>query len=329
MIEHGAWCLQNGRGFDLFEPAINRIVDQVSAANQQLRPHNKQLDLHLIDSCFPDQYQNQNKKLLVTNNWIDPRALDSSRYESLSPAFYGIYHGNPGLDDCEPTQAFNCLIKRMDTIRQTWLYQLVRRELLDQGHVSFMMDVSRHYMNGEAHESDSAHDVFQRQFETHCEIFKAEHEFIKNQLPYRSFDNDWSLDQVVMHSRFSIILETYFIDPRMITLSEKTFRCLKLPRPWIVFSTKGTVQYLRDLGFDVLDDVVDHSYDSIDFGIDRQVRLLDLAQEMTAWPFTAKLLDRCKQAANHNQQLLAHWYENLDRDMGAAIDRAVKKCLNL
>jgi hypothetical protein len=111
----------------------------------------------------------------------------------------------------------------------------------------------------------------------------------------------------------------------MITLSEKTFRCLKLPRPWIVFSTRGTVQHLRDMGLDVMDDIVDHSYDLIDFEIDRQTRLLEIAKDMANWNWTPELLQRCKQAAQHNRDLIEYWYQNYDHEIDVIIARAMEK----
>ena len=317
-----------GRNFSVFESAIDWFVQLILQANAHLPPGRK-LDFKIIDSCFPEQYQNQNSRVLVTNNWISSDALDPSRYESLDPWFYGVYHGNHQQTDVEPTRAFNCLIRRMDPNRQSWLYQLIRRNILDQGYVSFCMDISRHIKSGQADQTESPHEVFQRQFETHCKIFLPEHEYIKDLVPYQSFDDSWTMEQVIMHSKFSLVLETYFIDPRIITISEKIIRCLKLPRPWIVFSTRGTVNYLRDLGFDVLDDVVDHSYDVIDNEIDRQVKLLNLAQHMIQTPWTPSLLARCKKAAEHNSGLIEYWYKNFYQQINDAVDRAIVKCKNL
>jgi hypothetical protein len=47
-----------------------------------------------------------------------------------------------------------------------------------------------------------------------------------------------------------------------VALSEKTFRAMCLPVPWIVYAGQYTVAYLNSLGFDVLFDVVEHNYDS-------------------------------------------------------------------
>lgn len=318
-IHSFAECVpQNGQGFGNFDTVINHILEKFG-------PVNDSLDLHLIDACFPENYGSHAKKILVTNNHVVPTALDTQYFETLAPWFYAIYHGEPVIEDIEPTRALNCLIRRMDPMRQSWLYQLMRHGLLDQGYVSFTMDVSRHHDQREAEQSETAHEIFERQFQQHCQTFAAEHELIKNQVPYRSFDPTWDLDQVVLHSRFSLVLETYFLDPRMITLSEKTFRCLKLPRPWIVFSTVGTVQHLRDMGLDVMDDIVDHSYDSIDFEIDRQSRLLEIAKDMASWAWTPELLQRCSTAAKHNRDLITHWYRNYDHEVDAVIARAMKK----
>lgn len=309
---------QNGNGFGNFDTVIFHIIEKFVSRS-------KDIDLHLIDSCFPENYGSHQNKILVTNNYLVPGVLNSRYYESLAPWFYAIYHGDPAIEDIQPTRAFNCLIKRMDAMRQTWLYQLLRHGLLDQGYVSFTMDVTRHHAQNQASPHETAHDIFERQFQDHCKTFASEHEYLKHHVPYRSFDPDWSLDQVVLNSRFSLVLETYFLDPRMITLSEKTFRCLKLPRPWIVFSTIGTVQHLRDLGLDVMDDIVDHSYDSIDFEIDRQSRLLEIAKDMATWSWTPQLLQRCSTAAKHNRDLIAYWYRNYDREIDAVIERAMKK----
>ena len=318
-IHSFAECVpQNGQGFGNFDTVINQIIAKFSSVS-------KQLDLHLIDSCFPENYGSHAKKILVTNNHVAPDALDPQYYETIAPWFYAIYHGEPVIDDVEPTRVLNCLIRRMDPIRQSWLYQLARHGLLEQGYVSFIMDVSRHHDQKEVAQGETAYQIFESQFQEHLKTFAPEHEHLKHLVPYRSFDSAWDLDQVVLNSRFSLVLETYFLDPRMITLSEKTFRCLKLPRPWIVFSTVGTVQHLRDMGLDVLDDVVDHSYDLVDFEIDRQTQLLEIAKDMATWAWTPELLQRCKQAAQHNRNLIAHWYQNYNQEIDAIIARAMEK----
>jgi hypothetical protein len=78
--------------------------------------------------------------------------------------------------------------------------------------------------------------------------------------------------------------------------------------PWIAYSGRYTIARLRALGFDVLDDIVDHRYD----------RLIEAHHKINAFMETActtigslkqsdwtTLLQRCQTAAEHNQQKLA------------------------
>lgn len=192
-------------------------------------------------------------------------------------------------------------MNRMDPIRQSWLYQLVRRGIFDQGYVSFNMDT----LLMPEFKGVSPHDAFEKQFNDSMTIFQEEHDFIKSQVPYKNFNDDGDLTSVIVDSEFSIILETFFDQNDVITYSEKMFRALQLPRPWIVFSHQHAVKHLRTMGFDVLDDIVDHSlYDDIDFAITRQTKLLDLAVDLIKQNFD---IDRLKQAAIHNQQLLKNF----------------------
>ena len=131
-----------------------------------------------------------------------------------------------------------------------------------------------------------------------------------------------------MRTEFSLVLETYFDRNNIITFSEKIFRCLKLPRPWIIFAMKNAVTYLQDMGFDVLDDLIDHSYDKIDFAIERQSAILDQVEILCKQILTAKQIARCEQAALHNQQLLNKmlglWQVDLENSFLRAIEKAKK-----
>lgn len=64
-----------------------------------------------------------------------------------------------------------------------------------------------------------------------------------------------------------LVTETTVI-PR-IFVSEKTWKPVAAGQIFLVFGNPGTISYLRDQGVDVFDDIVDHSYDSIDNWQDR------------------------------------------------------------
>lgn len=232
----------------------------------------------------------------VTNSIILREIPNKDSLIKMPDSWCGVYyHEYPIGDSIVPSKSYNCFINRMDVVRQTWLYQLIRRGIFEKGYVSFNMD-TREY-NG-----TDPHAVFQDQFERHCGIFLAEHEFIRSQVPYRNFPESGELTTTCYDSKISLVLETYFDQNEVITYSEKTFRALQIPRPWLLFSHKHAIKHLRKIGFDTLDDVIDHDqYDHSDFAIERQIKLLDMMVDLIDLDFDQDRLDR---AALHNQRLL-------------------------
>jgi hypothetical protein len=65
---------------------------------------------------------------------------------------------------------------------------------------------------------------------------------------------------VYKKSLFSIIAETYI---HKTILSEKTFKIFAVGQIPIMCGAQHAIKHLRQLGFDVFDDIVDHSYDEI------------------------------------------------------------------
>ena len=323
------WATQSG--FDSFGFLIKYYWLQKLNTIQELKliAPEKSIDYIIIDACNPVKYQNQSTKLLLTSNCIQSGLLDTKYYEQFPLSWYGLYSGNVAFDEISPVKDFNCFINRMDIIRQSWLYQLIRRGMFNQGYISFNMDVSRHMQFGHWESNSTSFEIFEKQFQQHLSIFEPEHNFIKNQIPYRNFDHSLNLNQIIMQTKFSIVLETFFDCNQIITFSEKIFRCLKLPRPWILFAMKGAVGYIRHMGFDVLDDIVDHSYDNIEFDIDRQIKLLDIAKNLCSITFTFALQKRLTQAALHNQQLLNEMKKTYIIDVDNTISRAKRKFMEL
>ena len=313
-------------GFKHSRACLNFVNQQIAKANSELVQNQGNLELVIVDACSPDQYQ-QGHRILVTNNYIAHDQLDPARYEQFPNSWYGMYHGTVQVDPVVTIKKFNCFINRMDPIRQSWLYQLIRRDVFDQGLISFNMDISRHLLDGKCTVNDTPHTVFEQQFQQYLQIFQQEHDMIRGLVPYRNFDND--LNSAIMQTEFSVVLETYFDRNQIITLSEKIFRCLKLPRPWIMFAMKNAVAYLRTLGFDVLDDLVNHEYDTVDFDISRQIAILDQIEIMCKHTLTAAQIQRCEQAASYNQLLLSKMFERFHDDVNNSCKNALEKCRRL
>ena len=74
-------------------------------------------------------------------------------------------------------------------------------------------------------------------------------------------DPTWNVDNnMYEHAFCSVVLETD-VGNRQVNISEKTIRPLAIGHPLLVLGAVGTVQHLRDLGLDMLDDIFDFAYD--------------------------------------------------------------------
>jgi hypothetical protein len=82
----------------------------------------------------------------------------------------------------------------------------------------------------------------------------------------------WTFDlPVYQESLFHIVAETTVEE---LYLSEKTYKVFNAGQIPILCARKGAVQHLRDLGFDMFDDIIDHNYyDQVD---DWQLRILQM-----------------------------------------------------
>jgi hypothetical protein len=239
---------------------------------------------------------------LVTDNIVQ---LD---HIPLYPEYWGTYSYQSEYINRAPTRLFNCFMNRVCTTRQSWFYQFVRRNLLHFGNVSFLLD-SRNLPRGK--------ELYDANYIGY-EIFEVEHELMQDQVPFVNFDGD--LDQAVIDSQFSVVIETYFDWPDTIAFSEKVFRALQLPRPILLYSMPGSIKALRDYGFELFDDIVDHSYDSEPDQIKRQVMILD---QLCAWKdrtFTAQHLVDFDQRIKHNRDLLENFRSNWPKKLQHAIE---------
>jgi hypothetical protein len=127
-------------------------------------------------------------------------------------------------------------------------------------------------------------------------------------------------------------METYSSDT-VVALSEKIFRALVTPAPWLVYSGKYTVSYLEKLGFDVYCDLIDHRYDRIienktaAYG-DKMVEYIFVGSEK-AHEFSERnfeyLKARCQNAAQHNQERLQQMRESWPGDFAAWLPSVIDR----
>lgn len=80
-----------------------------------------------------------------------------------------------------------------------------------------------------------------------------------------------------------VVLETLFDDAR-IQLTEKILRPIACGKPFILASTPGSLQYLRDYGFQTFSDLIDESYDTIEDPVLRLQAIMNTMQQIVEHP---------------------------------------------
>jgi len=290
------------------ESDIHKVFDETTKLFKGLAKNKN------IYSLLVDQVNDfQTYQLVVTDN-----VIKDFQYQALYPEFWGAYSYQPTYQNVLPSKLFSCLINRPCPIRQSWFYQLVRRNLLDQGWVSFMLELRQDLAPPDLNVKDKiqVYDWFLTQG---CENFVEEHKLMRDRVPYRNFNK--SIDNIMMDSRVNIVIETYFDNNQVIAFSEKIFRALQIPRPFFLFGAQGSVAALKDQGFEIYDDVVDHSYDKEPNSIRRQVKILNEVQHSVGKiPYDQKLLDNFEKSAQHNRNLLLQYKQKWPEKLQKTID---------
>lgn len=249
---------------------------------------------------------------VITDNWINTPTM--YRVTRVPDSFYGIYSYIPANQIWNPVRDYTFAVNRIEFKRMRILAGVKSRLGLDCGHVNFNCVLGRNsdpYQNF-IDQLRHAHDTELPEF---LQLAKT--------MPFKNYTIDH--DQAYIRSWLNICVETYSSD-NAVSLSEKIFRCLVTPVPWVVYSGRYTIARLKSLGFDVLDDIVDHGYD----------RLLEAQNKISCFVDNAKttieslknqnlsiLTARCQSAATKNQQLLAKWSRAWPADFMSWLDTEI------
>jgi hypothetical protein len=138
--------------------------------------------------------------------------------------------------------------------------------------------------------------------------------------PVNSSDSDSSADydaEDYASIAIEVVLETVFNDSRH-HLTEKSLRPIACGRPFILASTPGSLQYLKQYGFKTFDGLIDETYDTI---INSRMRLEAIAREMeriSCLDYNEKkaLWTRLYAIASHNKKLFfsAEWQDSIIKE---------------
>ena len=231
---------------------------------------------------------------VITDSWVNAPTI--YQIAKLPDSFFGIYYYTPNNTIWKPDRDFTYAVNRVDFRRMRILLNLYQVFDFDCGYVNFncvqgqQLPLKQNFTDQFIHANQKELPTLQK---------------LSELMPIKNYSIEH--DQTYLRSWLNIIVETYSSD-NVISLSEKIFRCLVTPAPWIAYSGKYTIARLKSLGFDVLDDVVNHNYDKLIEAHHKISWFIDSAQATIQslknqdWK---KLQQRCEDAAVHNQQQLA------------------------
>jgi hypothetical protein len=106
------------------------------------------------------------------------------------------------------------------------------------------------------------------------------------------------------NSIIEVVLETLFDDTRHY-LTEKILRPIACKQPFILASTPGSLQYLRDYGFRTFHEFIDETYDTVTDPLERINAIAHEMQRISALTTDQKnqLIQNIQPIVEHNQKL--------------------------
>lgn len=271
---------------------------------------------------YSDKCVNQGKQIFViTDSFItDLPALPGIHffpyYKLLgADASYNNYE----LVDVPKKKLYSCFIQRVESVRQTWLYFLHQKDLLDKGNVCFHMKQLAGYSDLSGIELyDWIHQNYGLDKVPH---FHKSYLALRNQIPYLNFVKDADPNQLLMDSKYFLALETYATDDDcgVSGVYEKSLSALQFACFPLLFCQRGTIGLLKSTGLEIPTTLLD--LDNLPWQ-QRQQKLLAILEEDQGEYIWAEYKDR----ALHNRELITSWQQSYKQP--GFFDLTFEKILN-
>jgi len=111
------------------------------------------------------------------------------------------------------------------------------------------------------------------------------------------------LDDVYRNSWVSVVTESSFFEQEhAIFVSEKTFKPIACMQPFIIVGSKGTLKYLRKLGYKTFHPFIDESYDELD-DKERFIAIMDAIKKIQAIEDKVSWYKSMREIVEHNHNL--------------------------
>jgi hypothetical protein len=239
-------------------------------------------------------------------------------------AYYWPYYQNIVIEPGPITKKFLCLNKRICPARWLLYKKFYTDNLLDHSFFSFLgeTELKSGLQNFDAVDRLELHGNFDEfaRYQRPPQTFRLlddDHD-LANYLARSSknmglVDPTWILNHQFYSKSFcSVIVETAYNASRP-NFSEKTFRAICNGHPVILVGVQHSIQFLRDLGFDVYDDIIDHSYDNEADSIKRIAKVFEVID--TVEQYSIGQLDQMKNNLLDRRLKNIQVYQNLYNTM--------------
>jgi len=241
--------------------------------------------ISFIDVSAKDQLRDSCKKIVITDQIINAALYPGKTILTLPNSIFGIYYIPVPLTSQKIQLDFNMFNNRGDINRLFCFYKLLELGWIDSGAVSYIGSSSRS-PNTELSAGEFVDFLHKKYFYPN---YQAQHDFVRNHVPYQNFKDLGDLRQVMMQTKLSVII-----------------------------GATGSVARLRSLGFDVFDDYVDHSHDlypSDDDVIKQTDHILAEIKRFRDLEITQVILDDWNRKYQKNMKILSSWNQIWQKDL--------------
>jgi len=237
----------------------------------------------------------------------EQRSRNLQRYENID--FIGVYwwcHAIIARDWFRYAE-HDCLLKNRAPKKDFLIYNRAwsgtREYRLKFAELLVDNQLSEHCIMG--FNSDDSGDYRQHRFQNPAlQIQRQDLEkyFFYNDTPSSASANYNSIDY--QRTELEVVLETLFDDDRL-QLTEKILRPIACGHPFILVSTMGSLEYLRQYGFKTFDPIIIETYDTILDPADRLCAVVTELQRIASLGSTEKqkLYADLREIARYNQEL--------------------------
>lgn len=240
------WCGSNNVGCATnWHGPVTRVI---GASNKK-----KYIFFYTIEFLSPEIINDLQKTLHASNAcaviFTNTKVISDHHWANLEivfmPELYGAFYLESHDHEHRDERLFSCLMRRADTVRQSWFYALHKLGLLDQGFVSYL-SINPQWNDPNDHVTgfDHIHHSWNMGDNEHYQRAWTE---LRSKLPYQNFDED-SLSSCHDRCKYSIVLSTHNDNDNGHWFNEKEARALQSASIVIPSLLPATIRFLTDIG---------------------------------------------------------------------------------